>query len=197
MRLDGLDKLLSERARGGHPATPQEIEELKKQLAALRKELFLQKDDAEKRAKAQDVEIARKASRDELTEMEKRLTQKDDELAEALAKLKAKMEKALKQLEDRLRRLSDKFALVGRSPSPDNAEDAMFARKPIEGWSCASCEKNLINLQGLPAEYYPWKKMPRKGEDRVPMVCVISFLPVLAGWSRIFKNAADNAPRHD
>jgi len=28
-------------------------------------------------------------------------------------------------------------------------DDAMFARKPLGGWSCASCEKNLINLQGI------------------------------------------------
>ena len=25
-------------------------------------------------------------------------------------------------------------------------DDAMFAKKPLGGWSCASCEKNLINL---------------------------------------------------
>ena len=118
------------------------------------------------------MEIARKASRDELAELEKRLTEKDEELANALAKLKAKMEKAMKQLEDRMRRLKDKFALFGGAPSPDRAEDAMFARKPLEGYSCASCDKNLINLQGLPAEYHPWKKMPRKGEDRVPMVSI-------------------------
>ena len=30
--------------------------------------------------------------------------------------------------------------------SNENEEDAMFARKPLGGWSCASCEKNLVNL---------------------------------------------------
>ena len=48
-------------------------------------------------------------------------------------------------------------------------DDAMFSRKPLEGISCASCEKNLINLSGLPAQYYNWKKMPQSHE-RIPMV---------------------------
>lgn len=25
-------------------------------------------------------------------------------------------------------------------------DDAMFAKKPLGGWSCASCEKNIVNL---------------------------------------------------
>lgn len=28
----------------------------------------------------------------------------------------------------------------------ENEDDAMFAKKPLGGWSCASCEKNIVNL---------------------------------------------------
>jgi hypothetical protein len=35
----------------------------------------------------------------------------------------------------------------------ENEEDAMFAKKPLGGWSCASCEKNLVNLQGHLADF--------------------------------------------
>lgn len=28
----------------------------------------------------------------------------------------------------------------------DNEEDAMFAKRPLMGWSCASCDKDIVNL---------------------------------------------------
>ena len=48
-------------------------------------------------------------------------------------------------------------------------DDAMFSRKPLEGISCASCAKDLINMSGMPAPYYSWKKLPQH-QERVPMV---------------------------
>lgn len=46
-------------------------------------------------------------------------------------------------------------------------EDAMFARKPLGGWSCASCEKGLESLTGKIA-YHPWNKLPyRDPVDRI------------------------------
>lgn len=49
-----------------------------------------------------------------------------------------------------------------------NEEDAMFTRKPYGPAACASCEKGLINIQGLPVDYHTWKKMPiRQGNDRI------------------------------
>jgi hypothetical protein len=28
----------------------------------------------------------------------------------------------------------------------EHEDDAMFAKKPLGGWSCASCEKNIMNM---------------------------------------------------
>ena len=57
------------------------------------------------------------------------------------------------------------------SQHPSDGDDAMFARKPLGGWSCASCEKGLINLYGLMAEYYPWNRFPlRDPQDRIARV---------------------------
>lgn len=36
----------------------------------------------------------------------------------------------------------------------------MFARKPLGGWSCASCESNLENLMGRKAGHISWNKLP-------------------------------------
>ena len=39
-------------------------------------------------------------------------------------------------------------------------EDAMPAKKPLGGWSCALCETNLKKLKGVAAAYYSWIKVP-------------------------------------
>jgi hypothetical protein len=66
-------------------------------------------------------------------------------------------------------------------------DDAMFAKKPLQGWSCASCDKNVVNLQGLPADYYNWKKMPQS-KDRIPMVTQLFIID----GTRILKNVTIN-----
>ena len=38
----------------------------------------------------------------------------------------------------------------------DHEDDAMFTKKPLGGMSCASCEKDIVNLQGKKANFYPW-----------------------------------------
>mmetsp|Transcript_35280 Transcript_35280/g.6358 ORF Transcript_35280/g.6358 Transcript_35280/m.6358 type:complete len:85 (-) Transcript_35280:128-382(-) len=52
-----------------------------------------------------------------------------------------------------------------------DGNDAMLARKPLGGWSCASCEKNLEQLRGKKAPYSSWSKMPyRDPADRIARV---------------------------
>lgn len=48
-------------------------------------------------------------------------------------------------------------------------DDAMLARKH-EGWKCGSCEKGLVNMSGMPAEFYNWRRMPKRDKERLPMV---------------------------
>jgi hypothetical protein len=51
----------------------------------------------------------------------------------------------------------------------------MFTKKPLGGMSCASCERNLINVSGNIADYQPWKKMPyRENNERISKVNLIS-----------------------
>lgn len=50
-------------------------------------------------------------------------------------------------------------------------EEAMFSKKPLLGWSCASCDKDIMNLYGKSADYHPWSKMPfRDPTDRISRV---------------------------
>ena len=36
----------------------------------------------------------------------------------------------------------------------------MFSKRHLGPSACASCDKNLLNLQGVPADYHVWKKLP-------------------------------------
>ena len=39
--------------------------------------------------------------------------------------------------------------MLDTSPGRGTEDDAMFTKKPLGGFSCASCEKNIINLEGV------------------------------------------------
>jgi hypothetical protein len=53
----------------------------------------------------------------------------------------------------------------------DNNEDAMFSKKPLGGFSCASCEKDLVNLFGKKVDFMPWRKLPfRDPSERIARV---------------------------
>lgn len=91
---------------------------------------------------------------------------------------KSDTKKALKMLEKQLKNLLDIF--MSKQNNPDE-ENAMFSKKPLGGFSCASCEKNLINLQSKPPEYYTWNRLPvRDPSERIARVG--------QGFSRMLSN---------
>ena len=87
-------------------------------------------------------------------------------MEKALNKAKSDLKRAVRVLDDRVKKLGANLQDSIVQPSTD---DAMFSRKPLEGVSCASCEKGLINMIGMPAQYHNWKRLPPQ-VDRVPMV---------------------------
>ena len=53
----------------------------------------------------------------------------------------------------------------------EHEDDAMFTKKPLFGTSCASCEKDIVNLYGKKADYMPWQKFPfRDPSERIARV---------------------------
>ena len=36
----------------------------------------------------------------------------------------------------------------------------MFSKKPLGPQACASCEKGLVNMYGMPVEHHTWKRLP-------------------------------------
>ncbi len=81
---------------------------------------------------------------------------------------KAETKKALKLLERQLKNLYDLFMSKGGN---EHNEDAMFSKKPLGGFSCASCEKDLVNLYGKKVDFMPWSKLPfRDPSERIARV---------------------------
>lgn len=128
------------------------------------------------------------ASFEELKKIEK------DKKSEILLKLESKVDlDSLKFIDDKLKKmiesLTDKFTsqyaekndmrrglkylenmvknLESGKMKPEG-DDAMLARKPLEGWSCASCEKKLESLTGRIPSHSPWRKLPlRDASERM------------------------------
>lgn len=78
------------------------------------------------------------------------------------------MLKALKKLENRLLMLEE---MITKEGIVDTGENAMLTKKPLGlsftliflgGYSCASCQKDLINIEGFRVPYYPWNKLPQR-----------------------------------
>lgn len=50
----------------------------------------------------------------------------------------------------------------------EREDNAMFTKKPYGPVNCASCEKDIVNLEGTKAEYIVWKRLPfREPNDRI------------------------------
>ena len=108
--------------------------------------------------------LNKKASIEDLKALEELLKLKLKELAEEfMRKFAEKLEtkRAFKFLEKQIRE-NETFKSI------PEGDDAMLARKPLGGWSCASCQKELEKLMGRAAPYQPWNRMPyRDPADRI------------------------------
>lgn len=117
--------------------------------------------------------LNQKVDMEALQNLEKVLMERMNELVKALTKQladKNDTKKALKLLERQLKNLYDLFMSRGHSHH-ENEDDAMFTKKPLGGMSCASCEKDILNLQGKKADYLPWNKFPfRDPSERIAKV---------------------------
>ena len=81
---------------------------------------------------------------------------------------KADTKKAIRLLERQLKNLYDLFMSKG---SNTNDDDAMFNKKHLCGYSCASCEKGLSDIYGKKVEFLPWSKLPfRDPTERIARV---------------------------
>jgi hypothetical protein len=106
-----------------------------------------------------------------LQNLDKMIMDRINEIVKGLIKQladKNDTKKALKLLE---RQLQNLYNLIMSKGNGANEDDAMFTKKPLGGSSCASCEKDIINLQGRKVDYLAWGKFPfRDPAERIARV---------------------------
>ena len=52
-----------------------------------------------------------------------------------------------------------------------DVNEAMVAKKPLGGWSCMNCQRNIVNMSATLAEYQVSGKMPyRDPVERISKV---------------------------
>lgn len=74
--------------------------------------------------------------------------------------------KALKQFESQIETILE---MLFHKVDEFDVNDAMLAKKPLGGWSCISCQKNISNISGNMADYQVNNKFPVKdipGQER-------------------------------
>jgi len=156
---------------GGSKISDEMVLQINNRLSSLEVNFTDLRDSFSKWVKQIQDELNLKADRADLEELEKTLMNRLNDIITALTKQfadKAETKKALKLLERQLKNLYDLFMSKG---GYNNEEEAMFSKKPLGGFSCASCEKDLVNLHGKKVEFMPWSKLPfRDPAERIARV---------------------------
>lgn len=170
-RIDKLELLIQNLGTGtGEGMDMSLFKDLEGKIQLLRDDFEKFKNDVLSWLKELQDLLNQKADIDMLKELEKELLQRIEDLVNAFTKQfadKNETKKALKALEKQIKNLYE-LLMSRQSPSKD---DAMFSKRPLLGNSCASCEKDLVNLQGIQADYTPWKQFPfRDPNDRIAKV---------------------------
>ena len=169
LRISTLDKSMSGNLLGNNFSTdqPPDVSDLKRQFESFKRDFISFKEEHYKRNKEVEEELNKKVDKADLIEFERLMRDRMEAMDKALQKAKSELKKALRILDDRVKRLTDQ--VKSRGPSLDR-EDAMLSKKPLEGFKCATCDKNLVNMIGLPVEHYNWNRMPKKEGERIPMM---------------------------
>jgi len=88
---------------------------------------------------------------------------------------KPEAQKGIKYLAPQVKKLYDLYS--SHALPKEGVDEALFVKKPLGGYSCASCEKDVNNLYLLinqQPEYANWNKFPvRDPNERMPKVFLI------------------------
>jgi hypothetical protein len=93
--------------------------------------------------------IDKKADKVDLENLEKRLTDRINDIIRSFIDRfadKKDTNKRLSTIEKQIKTLFD--LLMSQESHRQTEEDAMFTKKPLGGVSCASCAKDITNLSG-------------------------------------------------
>ena len=161
------------------------LSDLEEDLHKLRSDFETHKLDSAKQFRNVNDALDDKATKLELEQLEQRLMDKLQELLNNLGNVFVEKEPVRKKFLNieknvglfylitcQLKNLYD-MVMDGKGKMQVE-DDAMLTKKYVGPVNCASCEKGIINLQGMPAEYLAWKRLPfREPQERIARVSFI------------------------
>jgi len=172
-----LEKMFKELASRGNKGPTEvvnnddELRALAERVLALQNDLQGLKNEVSGGFAQIQSELDRKADRDELKDLEARFLDQINELVKTISKKFADKAQNKKEHQDMERQIRNLYDIIMSKGGQSNEDDAMFTKKPFAGLSCASCEKDIINMYGKRVEYMPWGKMPfRDPSERIARV---------------------------
>ena len=127
------------------------ISDLREVVTELKKNFAKMKTDVYRSLKEQESKLLKKADEDVVNDLEEALHEGIDQVMSSSAKKFADRRdtnKAIRLLEQNMKNMYDLF--VSRDDAND-IDDAMAARKQL-GFTCLSCQKGLVNLEGKKAD---------------------------------------------
>lgn len=114
-----------------------------------------------------------KVDKEQLSDLEETIHINIDQMMLACTKKfadKVETKKAVRLLERNMKNMYELF--MHKEEEGDNVDDAMMTKKPLKNFTCMSCEKRLVNAEGIQqADFYPWGKLPfRDPSERLARV---------------------------
>ena len=129
------------------------IEEYQAEMDRLRQEFEEHRDLSNKELTSHNVQLLNKVSITDLDDVEQRLQQQIDDILQQmiLFALKDDVNKRFSSITKKIREILE---IIDKNATND---DGMLTKRNLGPIACATCEKDLINLQGMPADYHAWK----------------------------------------
>ena len=106
--------------------------------------------------------VENRAGQDDLQELENKMYREMDKIVSSInRRIMTKADEVkMKELELKIRKLISEINGENRQ---DMSEEAMLIRRPLGGYSCASCEKEIANIYAVANKEHPaivWQKLP-------------------------------------
>lgn len=144
-----------------------QMEKYKKEIEELRGEIYKMKKHTN--ASLEDLQN-NKADKNDLAVLESNNNQKLEEIVRQIMDLmpsKDELKKKFTSINNRLKLIEQQMMTKTNTLSLLD-DDAMITKKKIDNLKCASCDKNISNLNAMAPNPYNWKKMPQRNEpDRI------------------------------
>lgn len=173
IRIDALEKLVKDSHPNSLPnLADMDFKEAMKALKDLEAKINSIKDGKDYYIKTLDLlnqisnieykRLPTKADKSQLDELEKGLKDKVSELENKLLKLRMEFQN--------LSKIHDKIVKEYKKEQPreisNDRDEVTLMKKPLMGFKCANCERDLTNLEGTQTEFFNWKKLPHHLKKR-------------------------------